>query len=48
MDVPPNDTEPKRVDMSSLGVKDLVGKSTSCIPVVTILPGSMFVDFSLN
>lgn len=45
MDVPPNDTEPKRVDISSLGVKEVARKSTSCIPV-TILPGSMFVDFS--
>lgn len=35
MDVPPNDTKPKRVDISlSLGVKEVIGKSTSCIQLL--------------
>lgn len=46
MYMPPNDIEAERVDISSIGVNEVVEKCTSRITVVTILPGSMFVDLS--
>lgn len=45
MDVPSNDTKPKRVDISSLGMKEVVGKSTSCIQLLFYQDLCLLISF---
>ena len=38
MVAPPDDTKPGRVDISSLGVKEVAGKSSTCFQLLLFYP----------